>query len=115
MSEKESEKQERAMLRKGRLTSNPGVGGGELDLEGCPIGLRRLQFGSKELRPDGLLGVILPSFILLVKELANVLLGALRNTREGGPSEPEESEEEEVSSLCKDCMSKPAKNVVIKR
>ena len=72
------------MLRKGQLTSNPGVGGGELGLEDCPIGLRRLQFGGKELRPDGLLGVILPSFILLAKELANVLLGALRNTRGRG-------------------------------
>ena len=73
------------MIRKGRLTSNPGVGGGELGLEDCPIGLRRLQFGGKELRPDGLLGVILPSFILLAKELANELLGALEDTREGGP------------------------------
>ena len=70
------------MLQKERLTSNPGVGGGELGLEDCPVGLRRLQFGAKELRPDGVLGVILPSFILLTKELANVLLGALRNTRE---------------------------------
>ena len=72
------------MLRKGLLTSNPGVGSGELGLEGCPVGLRRLQFGGKEQRPDGLLGVILPSFILLTKELANVLLGALSNTRERG-------------------------------
>jgi len=72
------------MLRKGLLTSNPGVGGGELGLEDCLIGLCRLQYGSKELRPDGLLGVILPSFILLAKELANVLLGALRNTRGRG-------------------------------
>ena len=72
------------MLRKGLLTSNPGVGGGELGLEDCLIGLCRLQYGSKELRPDGLLGVILPSFILLAKELANELLGALRNTRERG-------------------------------
>ena len=72
------------MLRKGRFTSNLGVGSGELGLEDCTIGLRHLQFGGKELRPDGLLGVILPTFILLVKELANVLLGALRNTRERG-------------------------------
>jgi hypothetical protein len=72
------------MLRKRRLTSNPGVGGSELGLEDCLIGLRRLQFGGKELRPDGLLGVILSSFILLAKELANELLGALRNTRERG-------------------------------
>ena len=33
----------------------------------------------------------------------------------GGPSEPEEFEEEEVSSLSKDWMSKLGKNVVIKR
>ena len=72
------------MLRKGRFTSNPRVGSGELGLEDCPIGLRRLQFGGKELRPDGLLGVILPSFILLTKELANVLLGALENTKKRG-------------------------------
>ena len=64
------------MLRKGQLTSDPEVGGGELGLEDCPIGLRRLQFG--------LLGVILPSFILLAKELSSELLGALRNTRERG-------------------------------
>ena len=64
------------MLRKGLLTSNPGVGGSELGLEDCPIGLRRLQFGGKELRPDGLLGVILSSFIFLAKELADILLGA---------------------------------------
>ena len=31
-----------------------------------------------------------------------------------GPSEPEESEEEEASSLCKDWRSEPSKNVVIK-
>ena len=49
-----------------------------------PVGLCRLQFGGETLRPDGLLGVILPSFVLLVKELANVLLGALGNTRKGG-------------------------------
>ena len=50
-----------------------------------PVGLCRLQFGGETLRPDGLLGVILPSFVFLAKELANVLLGALRNTRERGP------------------------------
>ena len=49
-----------------------------------PVGLCRLQFGGETLRPDGLLGVILLSFILLAKELANVLLGALRNTRKRG-------------------------------
>ena len=45
------------------------------------------------MRPDSLLGIILPSFILLAKELANVLLGALRNTRKRDPSELEEPEE----------------------
>ena len=49
-----------------------------------PVGLCCLQFGGETLRPDGLLGVILPSFVLLAKELANVLLGALGNTRKGG-------------------------------
>ena len=61
------------------------------------------------------MGVVLPSLVFLVKELANEFFGALRNTREGGPSELGESEEEEVSSLCKDWRSKPGKNVVIKR
>ena len=49
----------------------------------CPVGLRHLQFGGEALRPDGLLGVILPSFILLAEKLANVLLGVFRDTREG--------------------------------
>ena len=77
--------------------------------------MRHLQLGGEALRPDGLLGVVLPSLVFLTKELANEFFGALRNTREGGPSELEEFEEEEVSSLCKDWMSKPGKNVVIKR
>ena len=72
------------MLRKGQLTSDPGVGVGELGLEDCPIELRHLQFGGKALRPDSLLGIILPSFVLLAKEWANVLLGALGNTRKRG-------------------------------
>ena len=72
------------MLRKGQLTSDPRVGGGELGLEDCPIRLHRLQFGGKVLRPDSLLGIILPSFVLLAKELANLLLGALGNTRKRG-------------------------------
>ena len=41
----------------------------------CPVGLRHLQFGGETLRPDGLLGIILPSFILIAEKLANVLLG----------------------------------------
>ena len=48
----------------------------------CPVGLCHLQFGSEALRPDGLLGVILSSFILLVEKLANVLLGVFGDTRE---------------------------------
>jgi len=47
------------------------------------FGLHHLQFGSEALRPDGLLGVILPSFVLLAEKLANVLLGVFRDTREG--------------------------------
>ena len=47
-----------------------------------PVGLCRLQFGGETLRPDGLLG--LRSVVLLAKELANVLLGALGNTRKWG-------------------------------
>ena len=72
------------MLRKEQLTRDPGVSGGELGLEDCPIGLRRLQFGGKTLRPNGLPRIVLPSFVLLAKELAIVLLGALRNTRKRG-------------------------------
>ena len=53
--------------------------------DNCPIGLHRFQFGGKALRPDGLLGVVLPSLVFLTKELANEFFGALRNTREGGP------------------------------
>ena len=49
-----------------------------------PVGLCRLQFGGDELRPDGLFEVILLSFVLLTKKLANELLGALRNVRERG-------------------------------
>ena len=51
----------------------------------CPVRLRRLQFGGEALRPDGLLGVVLPSLVLLAKELANEFLGALRNTKKRGP------------------------------
>jgi hypothetical protein len=45
--------------------------------------LCHLQFVGKALRPDGLLGVVLPSFILLAEKLANVLLGVFGDTREG--------------------------------
>jgi hypothetical protein len=39
-----------------------------------------------------------------------VLLGT---PGKGGPSEPEETEEEEASSLCQDWKSEPSENVVI--
>ena len=67
-----------------------------------PVSLCRLQFGGEALGPDGLLGIVLPSLVFLVKKLADELHGALGDTRERGPSEPEEPEEEEASSLCKD-------------
>jgi len=47
------------------LTSNSRVSGGELGVDDRPIRLRHLQFGSEALRPFGLLGVVLASFILL--------------------------------------------------
>ena len=53
-------------------------------MDNGPVGLCRLQFGGEAVRPDGLFGVILPSFILLTKELANEFLGALRDVREMG-------------------------------
>ena len=68
-----------------------------MGLDNGSVGLCRLQFGGEALRPDGLFGVILPSFILLTKEMANELLGALRDVRERGPSESEEPKE--ASSL----------------
>ena len=48
-----------------------------------PVGLCRLQFGGEALGPDGLLGVVLPSLILLSKELVDVLHHALIGTRKG--------------------------------
>ena len=48
-----------------------------------PVGLCCLQFGGEALRPDGLLGVVLPSFVFLVKKLADVLHGAFVGTSEG--------------------------------
>ena len=50
-----------------------------------PVGLCCLQFGGEALRPDGLLGVVLPSFVFLAKKLADELHGALGDTRERGP------------------------------
>jgi hypothetical protein len=61
--------------------------------------LHHLQLGGEALRPDGLLRIVLPSFILFAEKLANELLGAFRDTREGGPSESAESEEVAASSL----------------
>jgi len=45
--------------------------------------LRHLQLGGEVLRPDGLLGVVLPSFILSSEKLANVLHGAFVGAGEG--------------------------------
>ena len=49
-----------------------------------PVGLCCLQLGGEALRPDGLLGVVLPSFVLLAEKLADELLGVFRDTRERG-------------------------------
>ena len=49
--------------------------------DNCPDGLCRLQFGGEALRPYGLLGVILPSLILLLEKLTNVFLGVFVDTR----------------------------------
>ena len=65
------------------LTCNPGVGGGELSPDDRPVRLHHLQFGSEALRPDGLLGVVLPSFILLSEKLVNVLHSVFVGTGEG--------------------------------
>jgi len=45
--------------------------------------LRHLQLGGEALRPNGLLGVVLLSFILLAEKLADELLSVFRNTKEG--------------------------------
>ena len=49
--------------------------------DNCPVRLRRLQLGGEALRPDGLLGIVLTSFILLSEKLADVLYGAFVGTR----------------------------------
>ena len=54
-----------------------------MSLDDHPFGLRHLQLGGKALRPDGLLGVILLSFVLFTEKLANILLGVFRDTRKG--------------------------------
>ena len=48
-----------------------------------PVRLRRLQLDGEALRPDGFLGIVLVGFVLLSKELADVLHGAFIGTREG--------------------------------
>ena len=73
----------RTMLRKKRLTGDPGVSGGKLGPDDGPISLCCLQFGGEALRPDGLLRVVLPSLILLLKELADVPHSAFVGTGEG--------------------------------
>ena len=67
-----------------------------------PIGLRHLQLDGEALRPNGLLGVVLSSFILFAEKLADELLGVFGDIREEGPSESEESEEGGASSLHRD-------------
>ena len=47
-----------------------------------PVRLCHLQFGGEALRPDGLLGVVMTSFVLLAEKLADEFLGAFRNIRE---------------------------------
>ena len=49
-----------------------------------PVGLCRLQFSGEVLRPDCPLGVVLPSFVFLVKKLADELHSTLGNARERG-------------------------------
>ena len=71
------------MLRKKWLTGDPGVSGGKLGPDDGPISLCCLQFGGEALRPDGLLRVVLPSLILLLKELADVPHSAFVGTGEG--------------------------------
>ena len=46
----------------------------------CPVGLCHLQFGCEALRPNGLLGIILPSFILLAEKLADEFLDVFGDT-----------------------------------
>jgi len=45
--------------------------------------LCHLQLGGEVLRPDGLLGVVLPSFVLLAEKLADEFLGVFVDTRKG--------------------------------
>jgi len=45
--------------------------------------LRNLQLGGKASRPDGLLEVVLPSFVLFAEKLADELLGVFGDTGEG--------------------------------
>jgi len=45
--------------------------------------LHHLQLGGEALRPDGLLGVVLPSLVLLSKKLADEFLGVFGDTGKG--------------------------------
>ena len=66
-----------------KLTSNSGVGGGELSADDRPIGLRHLQFSGETVRPLGLLEVVLASLVLLPEKLADVLASFLVEVVEG--------------------------------
>ena len=68
---------------KEELIGNLGVSGGELGPDDSPVGLRHLQLGSEALRPDGLLGVILPRLVLVSEKRENVLTGVFIDTMEG--------------------------------
>ena len=48
-----------------------------------PVNLCCLQFGGEALGPDGLLGIVLRSLILLSEELADVFHGAFIGIGEG--------------------------------
>ena len=66
-----------------KLTSNSGVGGGELGTDDRPVRLCHLQLGGEAMRPLGLLGVVIASLVLLSEQLADVLSGALVDAVEG--------------------------------
>ena len=66
-----------------KLTSNSGVGGGELGADDRPVRLCHLQLGGEALRPLGLLGVVLAGLVFLSEQLADLLASVLVDTVEG--------------------------------
>ena len=71
------------MLQRKWLTSDPGVGGGELGPNNGPVCLCCFQFGGEALGSDSFLGVVLSSLVLLLEELADVVHSAFIGTGEG--------------------------------